>query len=134
MNLPVTLSGTVTSGSHTGRTYDMPTANIIPEEDVSGLVYGVYYSTINIDGKDYPSITDLGVRPTVGDDCGVRAETYIYDFDGDLYGNRVLVTLLEFRREEKRFDSLDELYETVKDDFRAGAHYHCLTSASMASV
>lgn len=131
MTLPVTLEGTVSSGSHTGRTYDMPTANITPAEDISGLSYGVYYSVITIDGTDHPSITDLGVRPTVSDDGGVRAETYIYAYDGDLYGKRVSVTLLKFRRSEMKFSSLDELYETVRDDFRAGARFHGLTIPSL---
>ena len=124
MRLPVTLSGTVSSGSRTGRKFDMPTANITPSEDVSDLPYGVYFSTICIDGEIYPGITDLGVRPTVSDDGGLRAETFIYDYDGDLYTKKVTVTLLEFRRKEMKFDSLDDLYRTVRDDFRAGALFH----------
>ena len=124
MKLPVTLTGAVTPGNKIGRRFSMPTANFYPNEYISGLTYGVYYSTITIDGRDYFSITNLGVRPTVSEGNRVNAETFIYDFQGDLYGKIVSVTLLKFRRNEKRFDSLDELYKTVEDDFRAGAEFH----------
>ena len=124
MKLPITLTGAVQPGNKIGRRFSMPTANIYPKENISGLTYGVYYSTITIDGRDYFSITNLGVRPTVSEGNRVNAETFIYDFQGDLYGKIVSVTLLKFRRNEKRFDSLDELYRTVEDDFRAGAEFH----------
>ncbi|MCR5673690.1 MAG: riboflavin kinase [Lachnospiraceae bacterium] len=134
MNLPVTLHGKVQSGNRIGRTFDMPTANITPKEDLSGLTFGVYYSVITLDGKEYPSITNLGVRPTVSDDGRVNAETFIYDYDDDIYDKDVAVTLLSFRRSEQRFNSLDELFFTVKDDFRAGAKFHNLVpSAEMTS-
>ena len=120
MELPFTLSGRVEHGRALGNTYNMPTANITPREDVSGLARGVYYSRVEVDAGSYPAITNLGVRPTVQSDGQVNAETFIYDYDGDLYGKNISVTLLEFRRPEKKFDSLDELYATVHDDFRAG--------------
>lgn len=124
MKLPITLTGAVQPGNKIGRRFSMPTANIYPKENISGLAYGVYYSTINIDGNDYFGITNLGVRPTVSEGNRVNAETYIYDFQGDLYGKTVSVTLLKFRRGEVKFDSLDELYRTIADDFRAGAAFH----------
>ena len=130
MKLPVTLSGTVRSGNRIGRTFDMPTANIVPEEDVSDLTFGVYYSVITIEGKQYPAITNLGVRPTVSDGGGVNAETFIYDYEDQIYDKRVSVTLLEFRRNEQRFGSLDDLYVAVKDDFRAGARFHNLVPSA----
>jgi len=124
MKLPVTLTGSVRSGNHIGRQFDMPTANITPAEDISGLPCGVYYSVITIDGKDHPSITNLGVRPTVNDGGRVNAETFIYDYDGDLYDKDVSVTLLKFKRSEKKFGSLDELYETIGEDRRQGRIFH----------
>ena len=126
MNLPCTLSGKVVHGRSLGNTYDCPTANILPSEVENGLAYGVYYSVITIDGKEYPAITNLGVRPTVSDEGRVNAETFIFDHDEDLYGKFVSVTLLEFRRYEERFDSLDELIKVVHDDFREARKYHGL--------
>lgn len=133
MKLPVTLSGKVIHGNSLGNTYDSPTANIVPAEDVSRLAHGVYYSLISIEGENHPAITNLGVRPTVSDDGGVNAETYIYDHSKDIYDMDVTVTLLEFSRPEKKFATVDELYETVEADIRAGAHFHGLASSSSAS-
>ena len=124
MKLPVTITGYVQPGKHIGRRFDVPTANITPREDVSDLARGVYYSSISFDGSEHPSITNLGVRPTVDDNGTVNAETFVFDYEGDLYEKDVAVTLLEFRRSEKKFDSLDKLYETVRDDFRAGRAFH----------
>ena len=126
MQLPATLTGTVEHGKALGNTYDFPTANITPCEDVSDLPFGVYYSVLTVDGKDHPSITNLGVRPTVSDDNKVCAETSVYDADLDMYGKNITVTLLKFRRPEQRFSSVDELYATVADDHRAGRAWHGL--------
>lgn len=126
MELPVTITGVVRSGNHIGRQFDMPTANILPGEEFAPLPHGVYFSTITIGDVTYPGITNLGTHPTVRDDGEVQAETYIYDYNGDIYDMTVSVTLLEFRRSEQRFKSLDELYSTVEDDFRAGRIYHGL--------
>lgn len=121
MMLPFTITGTVIHGRSLGQSYDSPTANIIPEEDISTLAFGVYFSTVRIDGRDLPAITNLGVNPTVSSACRVCAETYIYDYDDDLYDRKISVTLLQFRRPEQKFDSVDSLYRTVSEDMRAGA-------------
>ena len=122
--LPFTMTGTVIHGRSLGSSHASPTANIIPFEDVSGLSHGVYYSVVSIDGKKYPAITNLGVRPTVSDDGKVNAETYIYGLNEDLYGKIIKVTLLAFSRGERKFASVEEMYETVQEDIRKGALYH----------
>ena len=124
MNLPFSITGTVQAGNRIGRTFDMPTANISPAEDISSLSHGVYYSTIDIDGTEYPAITNLGIRPTVSNDGRVNAETFIYDYDGDLYGKTVTVNLLVFHRPEQKFPSLEELKKAVTDDFHSGRVFH----------
>lgn len=121
--LPFTLTGTVEHGRSFGRTIDMPTANIIPREDVSELSFGVYYSIITVDGASYRAITNLGRRPTVEDGDFVNVESFIYDFHGDLYDRDISVKLLEFRRPEKKFDSFDELTEAMHEDLEAGKTY-----------
>lgn len=123
MELPFTITGTVIHGRALGNTYDSPTANISPAENISSLSYGVYFSTVSVDGRKFYAITNLGVRPTVSSTDEVCAETYIYDFDGDLYGRSISVTLLKFHRDERKFDSVDELFATVSGDLRAGADY-----------
>ena len=124
MKLPVTLCGKVIHGRSLGNTYDCPTANILPTEDIGDLPFGVYYSVIKIEDKNHPAITNLGVRPTVSNDGSVCAETYVYDYSGDLYGKTVAVTLLDFRRGEQKFDNVDQLFATIDDDFRQGRIYH----------
>ncbi|MCR5723192.1 MAG: riboflavin kinase [Lachnospiraceae bacterium] len=121
--LPFTLTGTVEHGRSFGRTIDMPTANIIPREDVSELSFGVYYSVITVDGASYRAITNLGRRPTVEDGDFINAESFIYDFRGDLYDRDISVKLLEFRRPEKKFDSFEELSKAMHEDLEAGKKY-----------
>lgn len=123
MNLPFVLTGTVTHGRSFGRTIDMPTANIVPQEDVSELSFGVYYSVITVDGVSYRAITNLGRRPTVDDGDFVNAESFIYDFDGDLYDKEIAVTLLEFRRPERKFESFEALSLAMHEDLEAGKEY-----------
>lgn len=124
--LPFSLSGKVIHGQSLGHTFDSPTANITPVEDVSHLAFGVYFSVVYIDGRKYPAITNLGVRPTVSDDGSVNAETFIYGLDEDIYGKTISVTLLDFHRSEHTFGSVDELYDAVRADLREGAKYHGL--------
>ena len=123
MNLPFVLTGTVTHGRSFGRTIDMPTANIVPQEDVSELSFGVYYSVITVDGVSYRAITNLGRRPTVDDGDFVNAESFIYDFDADLYDKEIAVTLLEFRRPERKFESFEALSLAMHEDLEAGKKY-----------
>ena len=122
-DLPFTLTGTVTHGRSFGRTIDMPTANIVPKEDVSALSFGVYYSVITVGGASYRAITNLGRRPTVDDGDFVNAESFIYDFHGDLYDKEIAVKLLEFRRPERKFESFEELSAAMHEDLEAGREY-----------
>ena len=117
-NLPLTVTGTVVHGNSLGNTDDVPTANIVPREDVSGLIYGVYRSKMTIDGEEYDSITNLGTRPTVSDRGSMNAESFVKDFKGDLYNKEISLTLLEFVRPERRFSSFDELAAQIKEDIQ----------------
>ena len=114
--LPRVLTGIVVHGKALARTFDIPTANIEPAGNIDGLAYGVYASTVTVDGRNYRGVTNLGVRPTVADGDRVNAETFILDFDGDLYGKRITVTLCVFLRPEKKFNSVEELMEQIRKD------------------
>ena len=114
--LPFKLTGTVTHGRSAGRTIDMPTANIVPAEDVGALSLGVYYSTVTVDGTVYRAITNLGRRPTIDDGNFVNAESFIYDFEGDLYGKQIMVDFVERLRDERRFDSPEALVAQLEKD------------------
>lgn len=121
--LPFSLTGVVTHGRSAGRTIDMPTANIVPAEDVSELPFGVYYSLVTVEGATYKAITNLGRRPTIADGDFVNAESFIYDFNGDLYGKSIEVRLLEFRRPERKFESFEALSAVMHEDLEAGKKY-----------
>jgi len=106
---------TVEKGDGIGHKLGFPTINQFFPEDFIIPKYGVYASRVKIDGRLYASVTNIGTRPTVSGE-NMRSETCIFDFDGDLYGRRVEVSLMKFLREEKKFPSLSELKEAVSKD------------------
>lgn len=110
-----TFESEVIKGDQRGRTIDFPTINQnIPD----GLIvpkYGVYESRTFVDGKEYKSFTNIGIRPTWQVDKPL-AETHIFNFDGDLYGKLVRIELVEYKREEKVFQNVDELKEQLNYD------------------
>lgn len=99
----------VEHGFERGRTWNFPTINqAIPK----GLVmprFGVYCSKVTVDGRKYIGVTNIGVKPTVKVDTAPLAETYIINYEGDLYGQMIQIELYEFVRAERTFDSFDEL-------------------------
>ena len=115
---PYSISGKVVQGKRLGRTIDIPTANIIPDEDKLLPPYGVYHSRVHIGVSCLEGVTNIGVRPTVEDDDVLTSETHIPGFDGDLYGQDIEVELLRFIRPEMRFDSIDMLRQQMKADIR----------------
>lgn len=123
ISLPLVLEGEVSYGKGMGRTIEVPTANIAIKRNIDGLAYGVYYSITSVNGKEYKSITNVGTKPTVKADGEVNAETFIFDFTGDLYGSEILVKLLKFRRPEQKFSSFEELSSVIKQDLEAGRTY-----------
>lgn len=120
---PYSVSGHVEHGRKLGRTIGMPTANLIPEEDKLLPPNGVYYSKVMIEGKEYKGISNVGCKPTVNADGVVGVETYLYDFNGNLYGRDITVELLAFRRPEMKFDDVDSLKRQMEADIAAGREY-----------
>ena len=106
----------VEDGNHIGRTIDFPTINQSFEEGQLIPAYGVYATSVVIDGKQYDAITNIGVKPTVEKDCRPLAETHILGFSGDLYGKTLEVSFSDFLRPERKFDSLDALKNQIKTD------------------
>jgi riboflavin kinase/FMN adenylyltransferase len=112
---PHVLSGEVVHGRHLGRTIGVPTANMEIPEGVAVPKLGVYAGSTMVDGKVYMTVTNIGSRPTVGGHQ-IRAESWLLDFEGDLYGKRITLALLKFLREERKFDSLEELKAQILQD------------------
>ena len=116
---PYSIYGMVQHGRKIGRTLGMPTTNLIPSENKLLPPCGVYVSKTRIDGRDYPGVTNIGFKPTVGAEKNKGVETYLFDFDRDLYGKEIEVELLHFLRPELKFDSLEELKQKMQEDITA---------------
>ncbi len=122
---PYTFRGTVCHGRSLGKTLDMPTVNLIPEEGKLFPPFGVYFSRVRIGDQIYRGITNIGRKPTVGDKESVGVETYIYDFEEEIYGSSIEVQLLSYKRPEQRFESLEALKEQLAADRRDGLAFFC---------
>lgn len=113
---PYMIMKEISSGAQLGRTIGFPTANQLFSKGQLVPAYGVYASRTLYEGKWYPSMTNIGIKPTVSYGGAPLAETYISGFSGDLYGKTVQVVLLDFIRPEKRFSDLDELKQQIRRD------------------
>lgn len=108
----------VVHGNELGRTICFPTINqILPETNVMPR-FGVYQSFVNVHGKHYRGITNIGIRPTIEHSRGVICETHILNFSGDLYGENVTVALCKFIRPERRFANISELKAQIEQDIK----------------
>ena len=115
---PFSFSGTVLHGHENGRRLGFPTINQqLPPELVTPK-YGVYASQTTVDGVQYRSITNIGIRPTLPDDTP-GCETHILGYDGFLYGETISVSLLRYLRPERKFASLEAVFRQVREDIRA---------------
>lgn len=121
---PYFVSGQVMHGRKLGRTLGMPTINLVPPADKLLPPNGVYVSEVRWRGRVMDGITNVGYKPSVGDERVLGVETYIYDFDGDLYGEWLEVTLQQFVRREQKFDTIERLKQQMEQDIDLGRQYH----------
>lgn len=122
---PVSYSGIVVKGKQLGRTLGFPTANIIPPEDRLLPPMGVYISRLCIDNKNYPAVTNIGIRPTVdGQNANTTIETVVINEDLDLYNQEIAVLLLVKLRDEIHFSDIEQLKRQVAKDVKAASAYH----------
>lgn len=121
---PFSVSGKVVRGRQFGRTIGMPTVNLLPPEKKLLPPNGVYFSEVSARGKSFRGITNIGYKPTVSDERKLGVETCIYDFDGDLYGEDITVSLLAFHRKEQKFDGAEALKKQLTKDLADGRLFH----------
>ena len=122
---PFSYSGVVIKGRQLGRTLGFPTANIEIPEDKLTVKRGVYTSLTHIGSNTYPSVTNVGKRPTFDDGDFDNAETHIFGFEEDIYGARIKVDLLSFVRPEMKFGDIEALSKQVDSDKIMAKTYHC---------
>lgn len=110
----------VIEGKKNGRKIGFPTINQVIPEGMIVPKLGVYKSWTQIGTRNYPSITNIGLKPTIeledGEERTPEMETHIIGFSGDLYGLRTRVVLREYMRDERRFDSLEDLGKQLEQD------------------
>jgi riboflavin kinase / FMN adenylyltransferase len=106
--------GTVIPGQKLGRSLGVPTANIALEPS-NRLAHGIYAVRVLVDGACFGGVASFGTRPTV-DDGPPLLETFLFDFDGDLYGRAIEVAFVRRIRSEQKFDNLDALVAEMNRD------------------
>lgn len=120
---PYSVYARVIEGKKLGRTIGIPTINQqIPKEKIAPK-RGVYITECEIGEDVYPSITNVGTRPTVENDGQENMETHIIGYDGTLYSSYVRVNFYKRVRDEVRFDSLDSLKEQINKDIKEAINY-----------
>ncbi len=112
----------VKKGDGLGHNLGFPTINQYFPQDFIVPKYGVYLSRTKVGSRYYPSVTNVGIRPTVNKDS-MRSETCILDFSGDLYGQKIEVSLLKYLRGEIKFSGLGQLKNQIAEDIK---HARCL--------
>ena len=113
---PFAIKGHVVKGKQRGRILGFPTANIKSEANIIVPAAGVYSGVVSIENTDYYTVVNIGIRPTFGDLTENLIEAHIIDFSGDLYDETIEISFLEKIRDEKKFNSLDELKSQIKLD------------------
>lgn len=119
---PYGVEGQIIHGLQRGRTIGFPTANLKPHNRVIPR-YGVYATAVLINDVWRRSITNVGVRPTFEDESAPSIESYVFDFDGDLYGDVLRVRFLHRIRDERKFDGIDALRAQIQKDTRRALNY-----------
>lgn len=109
-------TGRVVHGKHTGTDMGFPTVNLEIPEDKFVVRRGVYCSRITLGNRVLYGVTNIGRRPTVEDALNDVVETFIFDFDEDIYGAVIKVELMKFLRSEQPFGSVSELMKAVDEN------------------
>jgi riboflavin kinase/FMN adenylyltransferase len=119
---PYGVEGVIIRGDRRGHTIGFPTANLHPHNRVIPK-FGVYATATLINGVWRRSITNIGVRPTFGTESEPSIESYIFDFDRELYGDVLRVRFLHRIRDEKKFRGIDELKAQIERDAHRALNY-----------
>jgi riboflavin kinase/FMN adenylyltransferase len=122
------ISGTVMHGAKRGRTIGYPTANLKLENDYKIIPQkGVFIVKINIEQENYFGVCNVGINPTTEKNNSIKIETFIFDFEKDIYEKELKLTFLKYIRPEKKFKSLEELKIAIAEDVeiaKNNLHYY----------
>lgn len=112
------ITGQVVGGYQVGRKLGFPTANVRPSTEKLIPANGVYAVRVNVRGREYNGMLNIGNRPTVGNEGGRSVEVNIFDFNENIYDETITFTFTEYIRSEQKFSSLDDLKEQLRKDER----------------
>lgn len=111
-------------GQRIGRTIGIPTVNLAVPGRVLVPKHGVYVSRVYLpDGRSYAGVTNVGTRPTVSESDAVSVETFLLDFQGDLYGQRIRLEYCRRLRDEVKFGSLEQLRDMIRKNIEQTRAY-----------
>ena len=119
---PFAIEGTVVRARGRGKTIGYPTINLKTDYSLIPNT-GVYVTEAEVEGRKYGGVTNIGFNPTFGDGQERSIETFILDFDGDLYEKKVRLYFLERIRDEMKFGSAEELTAQIAQDVETGRSY-----------
>lgn len=117
------VTSVVAHGNRLGRTIGIPTINQVPPREKLLPPNGVYVTEVYIEEQKYRGITNVGNKPTVGNNNPVGVETHLLDFAGDVYDKLVTVEFISRVREERKFASVEELKTQMQSDIAYGRAY-----------
>lgn len=132
LGYPYQISGVVEHGKQLGRRLGFPTMNIAPAEGKIVPRFGVYACRVQVDGRWFPGIGNVGVKPTVTENPRLLVEVFVFDFYGDAYGKEIKVAFCSFERPEQKFHSVEELKARIRADLDFGKQYFLHFSNSCA--
>ena len=119
---PFCVSGRIEHGRGLGHRDFFPTTNIIPPKSKLMPPNGVYVTMSHFEDGDYPGITNVGYKPTVGESF-LGVETNLFDCDLDLYGRECTVDFYKYTRPEQKFTSFEALKAQIRKDIQSGKEY-----------
>jgi riboflavin kinase / FMN adenylyltransferase len=117
---PYEITGKVIKGRSRGKNLGFPTANIYPENEI--VPYGVYITSAILDNVQCPSVTNIGINPTFNHG-EIQVESHLIDFEGDLYSQKINLRFLKKIRNEKKFESTQDLSIQIKNDIKTARSY-----------
>ena len=116
LNRPYRVNGTVMAGMRNGQKIDFPTANLKLEYEYVYPKSGVYVGYGVVYGTTYKAIINVGTHPTINPLASPIIEVHLIDFNDNLYGKNIFVDFIQYIRDEKRFDSLEDLKAQLNRD------------------
>lgn len=114
------VNGEIVKGNQLGRTWGIPTINLQWPSEKFAPMFGVYFSLVEIEGRQWKGVTNIGKKPSIAGQYPIGAETYLYQCNENLYGKIAKVSLVRFHRQEQKFGSVEELIAQLKMDIETG--------------